>query len=158
MSIFKRMFGAGFNGLVISLILLYLAFYLKDLINVPKIFSDQIFLRLFIFVLLTVISLIIILWSVFSLNPKLRGITLITTGAFKYFRHPLYAAFLTFFNFGLAILLNNWVFIIWAFLLHPIWHFLVTEEEKSLKEIFPEVYEIYCKKTGRFFPKLIIKR
>jgi protein-S-isoprenylcysteine O-methyltransferase Ste14 len=158
MNIFKRMFGAGFNGLVISLILLYFAFYLKGLINIPKIFIDQEFLRLLLFGLLTVISIIIILWSVISLNPKLRAKTLITTGAFKYFRHPLYAAFLTFFNFGLAVLLNNWVFIIWGIILHPVWHLLVAKEEKSLKEIFPEDYENYCKKTGRFFPKLIIKR
>ena len=158
MTIFKRMFGIGFKGLIISLILLYFAFYLKDLINIPKIFIDQKFLRLLLFALLTIIGIIIIIWSIISLNPKLRGKTLITGGAFKYFRHPLYAAFLTFFNFGLAILLNNWMFITWAILLHPIWHLLIIEEEKVLKKKFPIEYERYCKNTGKFFPRLITKK
>ncbi len=158
MNNFNRIFGSGPLGLFISLALLFLAFYLKNLLNIPNIFIDQEFIRISIFIFLTIVSILIIIWSVISLNPKLRGKTLITTGALKYFRHPLYAAFLTFFNFGLAILLNNWIFIIWAVLLHPIWHLLVIEEEKILKITFPDDYEEYCKNTGRFFPKLIKKR
>jgi protein-S-isoprenylcysteine O-methyltransferase Ste14 len=150
---FSRIFGSGPLGLFISLALLYLAFYLKDILNTPNIYGDSEFIPLIIFVLLTAVSIVIIIWSLISLNPKLRGKTLITTGALKYFRHPLYAAFLTFFNFGLAILLNNWIFIIWAIVLHPIWHLLVIGEEKLLKNIFPNDYERYCKNTGRFFPK-----
>lgn len=151
---FNRIFGVGPKGLLISLVLLYLSFYLKDLFGIPKIFTDQIFMRQLIFVILTIISVVIVVWSLISLSPKLRGKKLITTGALKYFRHPLYAAFLSFFNFGLAILLNNWIFVIWAVFLHPIWHSLVSEEEKSLKIIFPNDYEEYCKRTGRFFPRL----
>ncbi len=154
MNNFNRIFGAGPKGLLISLVLLYASFYLKELLNIPQIFADQVVLRRSIFWLLTTISLALIIWSLVSLNPKLRGKTLVTTGALRYFRHPLYAAFLSFFNFGLAILLNNWIFIIWAIILHPIWHWLVKGEEKSLKTTFPNEYEEYCKKTGRFFPKL----
>jgi protein-S-isoprenylcysteine O-methyltransferase Ste14 len=152
MNNFNRIFGAGPKGLLISLVLLYLSFYLKDLFNIPKIFADQILMRQSIFGFLTIISIAIIIWSLVSLNPKLRGKTLVTTGALKYFRHPLYAAFLSFFNFGLAILLNNWIFIVWAIILHPIWHLLVKGEEKSLEIIFPNEYKAYCKRTGRFFP------
>jgi len=158
MNNFNRIFGSGPIGLLVSLVLLFLAFYLKSLLNITEIFDDHNLLRLSIFAFLTIVSIIIIIWSLISLNPKLRGKTLITTGALKYFRHPLYAAFLTFFNFGLAILLNNWIFIIWAILLHPIWHLLVIKEEKDLKYIFPDEYDKYCKNTGRFFPKLIIKK
>lgn len=158
MNNFNRIFGSGPIGLLISLILFFLAFYLKNLLNIPKIFANQNLLQLSIFAFLTIVSVIIIIWSLVSLNPKVRGKTLITTGALKYFRHPLYAAFLSFFNFGLAILLNNWIFIIWAFLLHPVWHLLIIKEEKELKNIFPEEYERYCKNTGRFYPRIIIKR
>ena len=155
MNNFTRMFGAGLKGLFISLTFLVLAFCIKNLLNIPEIFIDFKILRLSIFIILTIISIIIIIWSIISLNPKLRGKTLITRGAFKYFRHPLYAAFLSFFNFGLAILLNNWIFIIWALLLHPTWHLLIIEEEKILKNTFHEDYEKYCKNTGRFFPKIL---
>jgi len=154
MNNFNRIFGSGPIGLLISLALLLLSFYLKDLLDTPKIFINQDIIRQSIFGLITIISIAVIIWSLVSLNPKLRGKTLIKTGALKYFRHPLYAAFLSFFNFGLAILLNNWIFIIWAIILHPIWHWLVKGEEKALKTTFPNEYEEYCKKTGRFFPKL----
>ncbi len=158
MSNFSRIFGSGPIGLLISVLLLVLAFYLKELWDIPKIFIDHYLVRLSIFISLTIISIIIIVWSLVSLNPKLRGRTLITTGALKYFRHPLYAAFLTFFNFGLAVLLNNWVFIVWAFLLHPIWHLLVIKEERDLKNIFPNEYEQYCENTGRFIPRFYSKK
>ncbi|MFA5404887.1 MAG: isoprenylcysteine carboxylmethyltransferase family protein [Ignavibacteria bacterium] len=157
MNNFIRIFGSGPIGLFISLALLYLAFYLKDILNTPSIFGDRKFIPLIIFILLTAVSIVIIIWSLISLSPKQRGRTLITTGALKYFRHPLYAAFLSFFNFGLAFFLNNWIFIFWAIFLHPIWHLLVIGEEKLLKNIFPNDYEKYCENTGRFFPKLFKK-
>lgn len=154
MNNFNRIFGSGPKGLLISLALLYLSFYLRDFFNTPKIFSGHVFARQSIFWILTIISIAVIVWSLVSLNPKLRGKTLVTTGALKYFRHPLYAAFLSFFDFGLAILLNNWIFVVWAVILHPIWHLLIAEEEKALKSVFPGEYEKYCENTGRFFPKL----
>ena len=157
MNDFNRIFGSGPIGLLISITLFIISFCLKDLFNIPQILSNQNFILVPVFVILTIVSVSIIIWSLVSLNPKLRGKVLITTGALKYFRHPLYAAFLSFFNFGLAFLLNNWVFIIWAFLLHPIWHLLVIKEEKNLKIIFPDEYENYCKNTGRFIPRFFKK-
>lgn len=157
MNIFKRMLGSGFKGLIISITLLFLALYLKDLLNIPMIFTDNCIMRLIIFIVLSATGLIIFIWSVISLKPNMRAKTLVTNGAFKYFRHPLYAAFLSFFNFGFAVFLNNWIFIIWAILLHPIWHILIVEEEKMMKNIFQGDYEKYCSKTGRFFPWIIKK-
>lgn len=155
MSNFKRHFGSGFKGLIISLILFFIArHYLIKLFHIPDIAENSFTLRLIIFIILTLITAGIIIWSIVSLNPKLRGITLMTKGVFKYFRHPLYAAFLTFFNFGLAILLNNWIYIAWAVILHPVWHLLIRSEEKALRDAFPGEYEEYCRKTGRFIPKV----
>ncbi|HUI30732.1 MAG TPA: isoprenylcysteine carboxylmethyltransferase family protein [Candidatus Acidoferrales bacterium] len=158
MNDFNRIFGSGPVGLSISIILLLLSNYLRNTFNIPEIFADHYAIRLAIFIILTAVSIAVVGWSFKSLNPMLRGRNLIRTGAFKYFRHPLYGAFLTFFDFGLAILLNNWVFVCWAFLLHPIWHFLVKREENVLTEAFPNDYEEYCKVTGRFFPRLITKK
>ncbi|HPI19981.1 MAG TPA: isoprenylcysteine carboxylmethyltransferase family protein [Candidatus Kapabacteria bacterium] len=155
---FNRIFGSGPLGLIFSLVLFFVANFLNNYINIPQIFWDNTYIHIYIFAFLTLITIIMIVWSFKSLNPNDRGKTLITTGMYKYFRHPLYAAFLSVFNFGLAILMNNWIFIIWAILLHPIWHLLVKSEEKMLKEVFPNDYEEYCKKTGRFFPKLRLKK
>lgn len=157
MNTFDRIFGSGPIGLIISLALFFLARFLTNYINTPRIFEENNNIRILLFAGLTLITIVFIIWSIKSLNPQDRGVKLITTGMFKYFRHPLYAAFLSVFNFGLAVFMNNWIYIIWAFILHPVWHMLVMKEEKMLKEVFPNDYEEYCYRTGRFFPRLRIK-
>ncbi len=137
--------------------LLFIAKYSTKYIDTPIIFKENNNINIYLFAGLTLLTIILLVWSIKSLNPQDRGKKLATNGMFKYFRHPLYAAFLSVFNFGLAILMNNWIYIIWAIALHPFWHLLVLREEKMLKEIFPNDYEEYCKKTGRFVPKLRFK-
>ena len=147
------MFGTGPRGLAISFVLLIIAFYLKGPLSIPNI-SINLTFRVFALTLSVLFTIILVSWSVISLPAKTRGNRLVTEGAFKYFRHPLYAAFLLFFNFGLAIFLNNWIFIIWAIILHPIWHINIIGEEKLMLKQFPDDYKNYCLKTGRFIPKL----
>jgi len=96
----------------------------------------------------------LVLWGVKSLPPSRRGKEVITTGAFRFFRHPLYAAFLSCFNFGLAVFLNNWIYVAWAFVVHILWHVNIVSEEKLMIREFPGRYEEYCKMTGRFVPRL----
>ena len=155
MNNFNRLFGSGIWGLLISLGLLYIAKMINELVPVPKIFDDQIILRTIIFGILSIVCIFLIINSFRILQLESRGRVLITTGVFHYFRHPLYAAFITFFDFGLAIYLNKWTIIIWAIILHPIWHLVVRSEEKMMGERFKDQYINYCKTTGRFFPRII---
>lgn len=154
MNKYERFFGAGPRGASISLVLLALAYMLEDSIGLPAITHNDALKHLG-FLLATLITLAILIWSLISLPPRERGRQLVTTGAYKYFRHPLYAAFLSGFNLGLALLLNNWIYIGWAILLHPIWHLNVVSEEKMLRRQFGQDYDDYCKTTGRFFPRLL---
>jgi protein-S-isoprenylcysteine O-methyltransferase Ste14 len=154
---FSRIFGIGPVGLLISLVLLFIAIWINKQIDLPPLSNNQ-FLLNSIFFVSVLITLAIIVWSVKSLPAADRGNKLCTSGAFKYVRHPLYAAFLSVFDFGLAIYLNSYIFIFWAVLLHPIWHYLVKYEERSMINIFGEAYLEYQKKTGRFLPKLMTTR
>jgi len=151
MNKYQKIFGAGPRGLFISLFLFLLAVWKNDDIGLPSII-DNYFIRLAILILSIVITNIIVIWSLKSLPPKFRGEYLVTTGAFAYFRHPLYGAFLSFFNFGLAIYLNNYIFIIWAVLLFPIWHWNIRYEENLMIEKFGDEYVNYSKRVSRFFP------
>jgi protein-S-isoprenylcysteine O-methyltransferase Ste14 len=153
MNTYQRIFGAGPRGLLISFALLALAWQLESLVGLPKITSSHLF-RWMVFALTAVVSIILALWSVKSLSPAARGKELVTTGAFRYLRHPLYASLLSCSNFGLAVLLNNWIYILWAVLLHAVWHWNVESEEKLLKREFPKEYEEYSKITGRFIPRI----
>ena len=151
---YQRIFGTGPRGLAISVLLLFATFKFEQKAGLPKIHSSEMF-GLVVFVISIILTLALVFWSTKSLSPDDRGKVLVTRGAFRYFRHPLYAAFLNFFDFGLAILLNNYLFLIWAVLQHPIWHLNVMKEEQMVGKIFGEEYKKYCKETGRFFPKLL---
>ncbi|MFO7446768.1 MAG: isoprenylcysteine carboxylmethyltransferase family protein [Ignavibacteriaceae bacterium] len=152
MNKFEKIFGSGPKGLLISLSLLAIFLFIEKFLSSLQI-TDNNILRYSIFGVLSLLTATIIIWSIKSLPPHDRGNKLITFGAFKYFRHPLYAAFLTFFNFGLAVLLNNWIYIIWALAQHPVWHWNIRGEEKLMEKEFPGEYEKYSQETGRFFPK-----
>ncbi|MBT8088609.1 MAG: isoprenylcysteine carboxylmethyltransferase family protein [Gammaproteobacteria bacterium] len=154
---FNKIFGSGPIGFLLSLLLLFIARWLDLRIDLPRVSENQ-FLLNTIFLVSVLLTLVIIVWSLKSLPVAKRGNQLCTTGAFKYVRHPLYAAFLTVFSFGLAIYLNSYIYIVWAVLLHPIWAYLIRPEEKLMIDIFGEAYLEYQKKTGRFVPRLTTKR
>ena len=154
MTTYERIFGTGPRGLLISLVLLAIANFFEIYFYYLQITNSNNF-RYSIFSIFTILTISIILWSLKSLPPTERGKKLITNGAFKYFRHPLYGAFLSFFNFGLAIFLNNWIYLIWALIQHPVWHWNIKREERLMKNTFPNEYKIYYNKTGRFFPRFI---
>ncbi|WP_372364765.1 isoprenylcysteine carboxylmethyltransferase family protein [Candidatus Uabimicrobium sp. HlEnr_7] len=153
MKTYDRIFGAGPRGLLISLLALIAAWKFESLLGFSTI-CDNALVRWFLFLITLIATLLLVIWSFWSLPPAIRGKTLVTTGAFKYFRHPLYASFLSFFNFGLAILLNNWVYIFWAVMLHGVWHLNIIKEEELMMQEFPKEYVEYCATTGRFVPRL----
>jgi protein-S-isoprenylcysteine O-methyltransferase Ste14 len=152
MNNFQRIFGTGPRGLIISVVLLLLSFWVNPILNIPEIHGNNT-IGVSVFGVAIILTILLIVWSAKSLNPSQRGRELVTSGAFRFFRHPLYAAFLTFFNFGLAIYLDNYIFIFWAILQHFVWHVNVAKEEKMISGIFPQTYDEYCKRTGRFFPR-----
>jgi protein-S-isoprenylcysteine O-methyltransferase Ste14 len=150
---YQRIFGSGPFGTLLSVLLLAPSVWLASRFDHLQITPHD-GLRFVAFSVLSLTTLLIIVWSVRSLPPAERGNTLVTGGAFKYFRHPLYGAFLSFFNFGLALLLNNWIYVLWAAVQHPVWHLLIRGEERLMKQAFPGQYDQYAAVTGRFFPRL----
>ena len=149
---YDRIFGSGPRGTITSLLLLLVAVSFEEALELPALSSNTSY-TIMLATTFCICGLALLTWSVVSLPPSERGRHLVKTGAFKYFRHPLYAAFLLFFNVGLAFLLNNWVYIIWALVLHPIWAINVRKEEKLMLLEFGKEYEEYCANTWRFLPK-----
>ena len=153
MKTYERLFGAGPRGALMGTVLIVVAWYLEDIAGFPEIFSSDL-LRYMLIVVLTLSGLAVLVWSLISLPPKERGRRLVTTGAFHYFRHPLYAAFLLFINVAFALLLNNWIYLLWVVLLFPLWSLNIRSEEILMHNTFGEEYELYCRNTWRFIPKL----
>jgi protein-S-isoprenylcysteine O-methyltransferase Ste14 len=79
--------------------------------------------------------------------------TLVTSGPYRWIRHPLYT-FGTIFILAIAVAAANW-FILGVGILTYIPLALRTPlEEKRLLETFGDEYQDYMEKTGRYFPKL----
>ena len=154
MNHYDRLFGSGPRGALVSTLLFIPAYLGEDVVGLPEITGNDTF-RYVAFAMFALVSLFIIIWSLKSLQPKERGKKLVTTGAFKYFRHPLYAAFVSFFNFGFSIFMNNWIYMCWALLMIPVWHWNIRREEELMKQAFGQEYADYCSRTGRFFVKII---
>ena len=79
--------------------------------------------------------------------------TLITTGPYRYVRHPFYLSFLIA-VIGGGIVTANWYLFVTSLL--P-FSFLVARtriEEEKLVERFGDEYRDYMAKTGRFWPRL----
>jgi protein-S-isoprenylcysteine O-methyltransferase Ste14 len=79
---------------------------------------------------------------------------LITSGVFKWVRHPMYAAFVVI-AVAQIFMLQNWV-IGPAFLLSAIPFYLqrVKREEKMLIKKFGSDYQEYIDRTGEIFPRI----
>ncbi len=153
MNTHERLFGTGPRGLVISYALLALAWRLESVVGLPGII-DNATARWVIFALSVMGAAGLAVWSFKSLPPARRGLDLVTSGAYRYVRHPVYSTLLSSFNFGLAVLLNNWIYVIWAIALHGLWHWNIRGEERLMARQFPQRYPEYCKKTGRFVPRI----
>lgn len=151
MNTYHRIFGVGPRGFLINLTLLVLALNVESIAGLPSI-TENYFARWLFFALTVAGAVILVVWSLKSLPPAVRGKELVTTGAYRYFRHPIYAAFLTCLNFGIAVLFNNWIYILWAVFIHIVWHWNIASEEKLMRRAFPKKYEEYCKRTRRFIP------
>jgi protein-S-isoprenylcysteine O-methyltransferase len=153
MNTYDRTFGAGPRGLIISLGLFMVAWRLEPVVGLPAIVDSDV-VRWTVFGLGILGAVALALWSFKSLPPADRGVNLVTTGAYRYLRHPVYATLLSSFDFGLAVLLNNWIYVIWALALHGVWHWNIRKEEALMLQAFPDQYPEYCRNTGRFLPRL----
>ncbi|UZO80392.1 DUF1295 domain-containing protein [Aquimarina sp. ERC-38] len=106
-----------------------------------------------------VVGFLIIIISIFQLrkqlspfpSPREKG-KLITSGIFKYIRHPIYSGILMLF-FGSAIYQGSFYKVLISVLLLILFYYKSNYEEQLLANYFKE-YGAYQKTTGRFLPKI----
>ncbi len=104
---------------------------------------------------------ILFVWTFRSLGKNLTDTvvirekhTLVTTGPYRYVRHPFYLAFLVA-AVGGSIVAANWFLLITGLI--P-FGFIVARtriEEEKLIERFGDDYRNYMASTGRFFPRVV---
>jgi protein-S-isoprenylcysteine O-methyltransferase Ste14 len=79
--------------------------------------------------------------------------TLVTSGPYRWVRHPLYTVGSSLFiSFGMIA--NNWFIAVLGILTFIMMAVRTPREEANLIEKFGDEYREYMKRTGRFLPKL----
>jgi protein-S-isoprenylcysteine O-methyltransferase Ste14 len=149
----QRLFGVGPMGAVISIVWLRLAGWVDHVLGHAGILANPAPIKV-VGGVLAAIGLGLLFWTVQTLRNWWAKDELCTTGPFKWFRHPMYAAWITFIAPSVALYLNSWIILFFAILLHPIWRQLVMREEKVMFEKFQNEYRVYAARTGRFIPRV----
>ncbi|HEU20185.1 MAG TPA: isoprenylcysteine carboxylmethyltransferase family protein [Deltaproteobacteria bacterium] len=152
-SILQKIVGVGPMGAVISLVLLTMAAWVDHVLGYPAILVNPAPMKI-IGGVLAIIGVGLFFWSVWVMRNWWANNELCIMGPFTWFRHPMYAAWITFILPAVALYVNSWIILFFVILLHPIWHQLVIREEKMLFEIFQDEYRVYAARTGRFFPRI----
>lgn len=140
-----------FVGMQFLLFALYFFDFLPKL-QIPKLFS-------FLGLAVAILGILIVLFAILKLDKNLTAFPtpktdseLITSGLYRYFRHPIYSGIILF-VFGYAVFRMSFYKLIIATILF-FWFFLKTNyEEKQLQKKYPD-YKNYKEKVGRFFPKI----
>ena len=84
-----------------------------------------------------------------------EGHKLVTSGIFRYIRHPMYSAH---FLWGIAqaLLIHNWIAGLASLIIFlPMYLLRVRREEQMMLEKFREEYRLYMRQTGRIIPRLL---
>jgi protein-S-isoprenylcysteine O-methyltransferase Ste14 len=133
-------------------VLLAIAFWLEPYVPLPPLFPSPVAPRACL-VVAVIASIMMVIWSIRSLPVNMRGRAVCVSGAYRYVRHPVYAAFTTIGALGLALYLNHPVFLLWLIAVQAWWHWLIPFEERTMVEEFGGEYERYMERTGRFVPR-----
>jgi protein-S-isoprenylcysteine O-methyltransferase Ste14 len=133
----------------------YLTVTIALTIIFPRIFTfGQTFQDPFLIagILLIVVALAFYFTTLRLMLPGIRTNRLITTGAYRLCRNPLYSALLLFFFPGLGLLLNSWIILTAPIVGYLVFKRFIHEEEEQLERIFGDEYRTYHEKTSMLFP------
>ena len=82
------------------------------------------------------------------------GQELITSGPYRWIRHPLYTAG-SFFLLGLSLLADSLPLLLISCVGFSVFYGIINVEERELVRRFGENYQNYSRSTGRLFPRLL---
>ena len=85
-------------------------------------------------------------------DPK----NMVSTGAFRYIRHPLYLGSMLFY-LGLVVFTASLFSLIMLAVIFVFYNYIASYEEKLLEVSFGDEYRNYKKRTGKWVPKFVLE-
>jgi protein-S-isoprenylcysteine O-methyltransferase Ste14 len=83
-----------------------------------------------------------------------EGHTLVTSGPYRWVRHPMYAVLFTFFV-GVSLISAFWLIVLLVVGSMLMLYMRLDKEEAMMIEQFGDAYRAYMRRTGRLLPRLI---
>lgn len=107
-----------------------------------------------------VAAVVLLTWTLRSLGPNLtdtvvtrRAHTLVTTGPYRWVRHPFYVS-MTLFILTNVLLAANWFLLVTGVLVVALIVLRTSREEDRLRARFGDAWQTYMSQTGRFLPRV----
>jgi protein-S-isoprenylcysteine O-methyltransferase Ste14 len=111
---------------------------------------------------LALVSALVTVWIFRTLGNNVtrtvvarEGATLVTTGPYRFVRHPLYSngalAFM-----ALSLVTRSWWFVVCVLAALALLAIRTRQEEAHLEARFGDAWRRYAAKTGRFLPRLVM--
>jgi len=148
-----RLWNVGPPGLILSLFLIYFIHYIEtELALKVFVLNDMWFWILVVLTGLDATALLV--WVLFSLPPKERGLQLSKRGVYGFIRHPIYTAIIYHMTVLYSLFWGSFLLLFFLPLHHAIWSKIVIREEEYLIGIFGQEYLDYMDEVPRFIPWL----
>lgn len=99
----------------------------------------------------------LLLWlrSIVQVRRAFNAHRLVTTGAYRLCRNPLYAAFIVLFIPGIALLADNLLLLAISAAVFLVFKLLIGQEERYLAAEFGEEFERYRRSVAQLIPFLL---
>jgi protein-S-isoprenylcysteine O-methyltransferase Ste14 len=122
-------------------------------LRISTFLSDDIslYIRLVIFVLILVTAVYFIRSGHIVVNHEQRPSAVLSTGAFRYVRHPLYLGSMMLY-LGLSVSTASLFSLLMVGLIFIFYNHIAGYEEQLLEDRFHEEYRNYKKRTGKWVP------
>ena len=146
----------GDSGQLVLLILFLLIWVVDSfLLKISTFLSDDIslYIRLIILVLILVTAVYLIRSGHAVVNHGQRPSGVVSTGAFRYVRHPLYLGSIMFY-LGLSLATASFFSLLLVVLIFIFYNHIASYEDKLMEDRFHEEYRNYKKKTGKWMPMI----
>ncbi|MGD9139250.1 MAG: isoprenylcysteine carboxylmethyltransferase family protein [Desulfobacterales bacterium] len=146
----------GDSGQLILLVLFLLIWVVDSFfLRISTFLSDEIslYIRLIVFVLIFVTAIYFVRSGHVVVKHEQRPERVVTTGAFRYVRHPLYLGSILFY-LGLVVSTASLFSLVMVVIIFIFYNYIAGYEEKLLETRFPDEYRNYKIKTGKWVPMI----